>query len=95
MEGRTTFMIAHRLSTVRRADLILVLDKGRLVQSGTHAELMLQDGGLYRQLYELQNRHRRREEEFASDVAAIPGALEAGAVGALDPAGAEPALTDP
>jgi ATP-binding cassette, subfamily B, bacterial len=93
MEGRTTFMIAHRLSTVRRADLILVLDKGRLVQSGTHAELMLQAGGLYRQLYDLQNRHRRREEEFASDVAAIPGALEAGVVaaGTLDPAGAEPA----
>lgn len=76
MVGRTTFMIAHRLSTVRRADQILVLDKGRLVQSGTHDQLMRQEG-LYRQLYELQNRHRRRNEELVVDAAAIPGALDA------------------
>jgi ABC-type multidrug transport system fused ATPase/permease subunit len=59
MIGRTSFMIAHRLSTVRRADLILVMDQGRIVQRGTHEELVAVDG-LYRQLYEIQNRHTRR-----------------------------------
>ena len=44
MEGRTTFIVAHRLSTLRRADLILVLDRGRLIQQGTHAQLMAEDG---------------------------------------------------
>ena len=53
MEGRTTFVIAHRLATVRRADLILVLDQGRIVERGTHHEL-LANLGLYRQIYELQ-----------------------------------------
>jgi subfamily B ATP-binding cassette protein MsbA len=53
MKGRTTFVIAHRLATVVRADLILVLDEGRVVESGSHEELMRR-GGLYRQLYEKQ-----------------------------------------
>ena len=50
LEGRTSLVIAHRLSTVRNADLILVVDDGRIVQSGTHAEL-LAAGGLYADLY--------------------------------------------
>ncbi|XXF81247.1 ABC transporter ATP-binding protein [Myxococcaceae bacterium GXIMD 01537] len=50
MEGRTTLAIAHRLSTVQRADLILVMDQGRIVETGTHAEL-LQRGGLYARLH--------------------------------------------
>ena len=54
MENRTTFMIAHRLATVRRADRILVIRDGRLVESGTHAELHQQENGLYRRLAELQ-----------------------------------------
>ena len=53
MEGRTTFIIAHRLSTVQHADRILVLDEGRIVQTGTHAELVQRDG-LYRDLAALQ-----------------------------------------
>jgi ATP-binding cassette subfamily B protein len=53
MEGRTTFVIAHRLSTVRRADLIVVMDKGRIVQRGTHSEL-LQAGGLYKEIHDMQ-----------------------------------------
>jgi len=54
MENRTTFMIAHRLATVRRADRILVIRDGLLVESGTHAELHQQENGLYRHLAELQ-----------------------------------------
>jgi ABC-type multidrug transport system fused ATPase/permease subunit len=53
MDGRTTFVIAHRLATVRRADLIVVMADGRIVQRGRHAELLRQ-GGLYREIYDLQ-----------------------------------------
>ncbi|MCJ7584612.1 MAG: ABC transporter ATP-binding protein/permease [Anaerolineales bacterium] len=53
MEGRTTFVIAHRLATVRRADLILVMENGRIVQRGRHDELLAQ-GGLYKEIYDLQ-----------------------------------------
>lgn len=53
MAGRTTFVIAHRLSTIESASRILVLDQGRIVESGTHAELMAA-GGQYRQLHALQ-----------------------------------------
>ena len=54
MENRTTFIIAHRFSTVRKADKILVLEKGTIAESGTHDELMQKPGGIYRHLYELQ-----------------------------------------
>ena len=55
MTGRTTFVIAHRLSTVRGADRILVLDAGSIVEQGSH-EALLETGGLYAQLYRLQFR---------------------------------------
>jgi ATP-binding cassette subfamily B protein len=62
MEDRTTFVIAHRLSTVRRADLIVVMENGRIVQQGAHAEL-LAEGGLYREIHDLQLVHNASEEE--------------------------------
>lgn len=63
--NRTVLVIAHRLATVRDADEILVLDDGRIVQRGSHAELLAQ-GGLYRRLYELQFRD---EPETARSIA--------------------------
>ncbi len=69
MEGRTTFVIAHRLSTVRRADLILVMDQGRIVERGTHHDLLAQNG-LYREIYELQ---LRDQESFHEEMEALNG----------------------
>jgi ATP-binding cassette subfamily B protein len=66
MEGRTTFVIAHRLSTVRRADLILVMNRGRIVERGTHRELLAQ-GGLYREIYDLQLRDQEQLREFIEE----------------------------
>ncbi len=54
LRGRTAFLIAHRLSTVRQCDRICVIENGALAESGTHAELMERDGGTYRRLAELQ-----------------------------------------
>jgi len=66
MQGRTTFVIAHRLSTVRRADRIIVLDEGRIAEEGTHEEL-LAGGGLYKRLYEIQFRDYRVALEAAGE----------------------------
>ena len=54
LAGRTTFVIAHRLSTVRQCDRICVIENGAVTESGTHAELMASQGGTYRRLSELQ-----------------------------------------
>ena len=69
MVGRTTFVIAHRLSTVRHADLIVVVNNGRVVEQGSHSELLLA-GGLYAQLWDAQigrRRSRRRLSEADPD----------------------------
>ena len=68
MEGRTTFVIAQRLTTVQHADQILVLDRGGIAEQGTHAEL-LEHGGLYRDIYHLQieDQERLRRELAALD----------------------------
>jgi ATP-binding cassette subfamily B protein len=70
MKGRTTFVIAQRLTTVKRADQILVLDQGRIVQSGTHDALLAQ-AGLYREIYDLQLRDQDellRDRVWAEDI---------------------------
>ena len=53
-KGKTSLVIAHRLATIQRADSIIVLDKGRIVESGTHSELLKISGGYYKNLYEVQ-----------------------------------------
>jgi ATP-binding cassette subfamily B multidrug efflux pump len=53
MAGRTSFVIAHRLSTIKEADLILVMENGNIIESGSHAELLAQQGAYYR-LYNSQ-----------------------------------------
>lgn len=66
MEDRTTFIIAHRIQSVMNADLILVMDKGEVVQMGTHAELVNQDG-MYRHIFEIQTRiDAKLEDEMAA-----------------------------
>ncbi|GAB4498762.1 MAG: ABC transporter ATP-binding protein [Anaerolineales bacterium] len=66
MENRTTFIIAHRIQSVMRADQILVLDKGQVVQHGTHEELVSQFGGMYRKVYDIQT---RIDEELEQEIA--------------------------
>ncbi|MCF6278252.1 MAG: ABC transporter ATP-binding protein/permease, partial [Anaerolineales bacterium] len=56
MENRTTFIIAHRIQSVMDADLILVLDKGRIVQAGRHTDLLADESGIYREIYRIQTR---------------------------------------
>lgn len=66
MENRTTFIIAHRIQSVMVADLILVLDKGEVIQTGTHQELLSQMDGMYRRIYDIQT---RIDEELEMEIA--------------------------
>ena len=66
MEERTTFIIAHRIQSVMKADLIVVLDKGRIIQIGTHQELLAQEG-VYRKIHDIQTQIEvQLEKEVAS-----------------------------
>jgi ATP-binding cassette subfamily B protein len=67
MQGRTTFIIAHRVQSLMNADQIVVLDKGKIVQHGTH-ETLLEEEGLYRQIYDLQ---ARVEEELQGELTEV------------------------
>lgn len=69
MQGRTTFVIAHRLSTVRRADLILVMKDGHILERGAHDELLSCEG-LYREIYDLQLRDQQQYQQEISELPA-------------------------
>jgi ATP-binding cassette subfamily B protein len=68
MQGRTTFIIAQRLSTIKNADKILVLEKGRVAEFGTHIELMAK-AGIYKRVYETQFLEKTPEETLDQEVA--------------------------
>jgi len=68
MENRTTFIIAHRIQSVMIADLILVLDKGEVIQMGTHEELISQMDGMYRRIYDIQT---RIDEELEIEISSV------------------------
>jgi len=79
MKSRTTFVIAHRLATVRRADLILVMANGRIVQRGKHSELLAQ-GGLYKEIHDIQlsqQNHLIESETMVEETLTQTGEMDA------------------
>jgi ABC-type multidrug transport system fused ATPase/permease subunit len=73
MKGRTTFVIAHRLSSVKRADEVLVIEGGRIANRGTHAELIAADGH-YRRIYDVQMRDQDEIVSRTDTLASAGGA---------------------
>lgn len=69
VSGRTVFAIAHRLSTLRNADRLLVIDEGRVAEIGTHAELLAKEGGIYRKLVEMQQQINRIHANYLEETA--------------------------
>ncbi len=67
MRNRTTFIIAHRIQSIMSADLILVMDRGRIVQMGTHEDLMTQSG-FYQKIFDIQT---RIEEELEREITSV------------------------
>ena len=94
MEGRTSFMIAHRLSTVRHADQILVMENGKIVERGTHEDLV-DHGGVYSQLHVAQTRERGRRQRGPQEPMPEPPRIEAAVAAASEPAEAEAPEPEP
>ena len=80
MVGRTTLVVAHRLSTVRALDRLLVLDRGKVIEEGSHDALIRIDGGIYRRLFE------RQALELAKGLIDTPRRMVNGDAGPLEPA---------
>ena len=68
MENRTTFIIAHRIQSVMIADQILVLDKGEVIEMGTHRELVSNKDGIYRRIYDIQT---KIDEELEMEISRV------------------------
>ena len=71
MRNRTAFVIAHRLSTVRRADAIVALEKGRVAEIGRHEDLLAKPAGVYAKLYALQIFDQRRDTGDSGDAGRV------------------------
>ena len=68
VKGRTTFAIAHRLSTLRNADRLIVMDRGKLSEMGTHEELMAKEDGVFRKLVDMQTEINKLQSETGASI---------------------------